>query len=159
MRRILIRGKDEGDRFFSQLVSTSFHRTTTMTFQVARAYRGKIGRDRDRRRKVRRDWTISRRWNLSLQPEIHTTCEGKEDNKRNRNLKLSCQAAREAPLIRVKSWFPSCYLPIHRSISYFSTETRNFGDFSCAKVECVVQFFSFFFFTIHDLIKYFRMDN
>lgn len=33
--------KDEGDRFFSQLVSTSFHPTTTMTFEVDRAYRGK----------------------------------------------------------------------------------------------------------------------
>ena len=65
-------------------------------------------------------------------------------------------------LIRVKSvsWFRSCYLPIHRSISYFSTEF--FGDFSRAKIEFVAQFFSFFFFfAIHDSIKiwYFRMDN
>lgn len=77
-------------------------------------------------RRIRRDWTISRRWNLSLQPEIHTMCEEEEDNKRNRSLKLSCQAARGARLIRVKSvsWFRSCYLPIHRSISYFSTEAR-----------------------------------
>lgn len=57
-------------------------------------------------------------------------------------------------LIRVKSvsWFRSCYLPIHRSISYFSTEF--FEDFSRAKIEFVAQFFSFFFFfAIHDSIK------
>lgn len=165
MRRILVRGKDEGDRFFSQLVSTSFHRTTTMTFEVARAYKEKIGRDRDRRRKVRRDWTISRRWNLSLQPEIHTMYEEEEDNKRNRSLKLSCQAARGARLIRVKSvsWFRSCYLPIHRSISYFSTEARWILEiFRVQRQNLLLNFFlSLFFFAIHDLIKiwYFRMDN